>query len=140
MTAADLAQSLNSIVAPVDGVVLVVPDAVGAATTPERGPLFIIGSGLDELAIEALVAESEIGELSVGQEATFSVPAHVSRTFRARVRRIGIDARRTGVAVKYPVLLDAANLEHLLKPGMTATLSFPPSSRCVRMKRRRSAS
>jgi HlyD family secretion protein len=110
--------------APITGIVLVAPDTTGATVGPERGALFVLGSELDSLRIQAEVAESEVGDLKSGQTARFSVPAHPGRLFDATVEHIGVDARRTAVAVRYPVELRAKNDSGSLLPGMTATIEI----------------
>ncbi len=128
LRSATIAVSLSQILAPVSGIVLKAPQSTGGAVGPEVGPLFVIGSDLAELRIDAEVSESEVGELRQGQPATFTVPAYSKQTFRARVERIGIDAQRSnGAAVRYPVELRADNSSGLLRPAMTATVTVPVS-------------
>ena len=67
---------------------------------PSAGPLFVIGSDLAMLRIHAEVSETDVGELRVDQQASFSVPAHPNRSFDAKIERIGLDARRSAVAVR----------------------------------------
>lgn len=124
LRSAKLSESLSTIQTPMSGVVLAAPETTGMAVGPESGPLFVIGSDIDTLRIKAEVAESEVGALAVGQAAQFSVPAQAQRSFPARVERVGIDANRSSVAVRYPVELRADNPERLLLPGMTATVTI----------------
>ena len=123
LRSARLSETLTSITAPMSGVVLRAPDTTGAAVSPDRGALFVVGSELDSLRIEAEVAESEVGELRVGQTASFTVPAFPGRSFDARVDHVGVDAERTAQAVRYPVELVASNASRVLLPGMTTTVS-----------------
>lgn len=122
LKSAELGESFATVLSPIEGVVLRAPDSPGAATAPEQGPLFVVGSALETLRIDAEVAESEIGLLKPGQVARFSVPAFAGRSFDARVEHLGIDAQRTGIAVRYPVELRAPNADRALLPGMTATI------------------
>lgn len=119
---AKLARELRTLSAPVAGVVLSAPDSLGAIVAPDQGPLFVIGSVLDSLRIDAWVAEADIGQVRVGQHATFTVPAYPGRRFPAEVRSIGVDANQRGTSVRYLVRLSAANEDRRLLPGMTATL------------------
>lgn len=118
---AELTKKQRTLVAPVAGVVLSAPDSLGAIVAPDRG-LFVIGDSLDPLLIDAWVAEADIGQVAVGQKATFTVPAYPGRKFEAVVRSIGIDANRQGNNVRYLVKLDAKNDDKRLLPGMTTTL------------------
>ena len=54
VASAELGKNLGQIRAPIDGVVLRVPDRVGAAVGPEQGPLFVIGQALELMRIDAL--------------------------------------------------------------------------------------
>jgi HlyD family secretion protein len=119
---AQLAKDQRVIKAPSDGVVLVAPAWRGAVVSPEKGPLFVLGSTLRSMRIEVSVAEADIGEVKVGQRATFSVPAFAGRAFQAEVDRVQIEPRRDRGVVTYPVTLRAQNPESLLLPGMTATV------------------
>ncbi len=119
---AKLARTQRTLLAPVGGVVLAAPDSLGAMVAPEQGPLFVIGSALDSLKIDAWVAEADIGGVHVGQRATFTVPAYPDHRFNAKVKSIGVDASQRGNAVRYLVTLDAKNDGGRLLPGMTATL------------------
>jgi HlyD family secretion protein len=124
LKSAELSETLAVVSSPIDGVVLQAPDSLGPSQT-ERRALFVVGSALDTLRIDADVAESEVGQLHPGQLAHFSVPAFPGRTFDGRVERIGIDSQHTGsAAVRYPVELSAANPGRALLPGMTATLTI----------------
>jgi HlyD family secretion protein len=125
LKSAELTQSLTTTVtAPIDGVVLQAPESLGPTADPSRRAAFVVGSALEVLRIDADVAESEVGLLHAGQLAHFSVPAFPGRSFDGRVERIGIDAQRTGAAVRYPVELRAENPGRVLLPGMTATVTI----------------
>jgi HlyD family secretion protein len=124
LRSAKLSASLSSITSPMSGIVLQEPEVSGAAVSPEREPLFVIGSALDALRVVADVAESDVSTLRPGQLARFTVPAHPGRFFAARVERVGISARRSAVAVRYPVELLAENRSGELLPGMTATVTI----------------
>lgn len=121
LKSAELEKTQAAILAPLDGVVLRAPDAVGT-TLDGSETLFVVGTTLDELRIDADVAESEIGQLKAGQLARFSVPAFPSRSFDAKVEAIAIDSDRTANAVRYGVQLRAHNPDRSLLPGMTATV------------------
>jgi HlyD family secretion protein len=124
LKSAELTRSLTTLVAPIDGVVLDAPTSLAPAPAPDKKALFVIGSALDTLRVDADVAEAEVGRLHPGQLAHFTVPAFPGRNFEGKVERIGIDAARTSSAVRYPVELSADNHEHALLPGMTATVTI----------------
>jgi HlyD family secretion protein len=122
VAAARFGQNLGDIVAPIDGIVLVGPENAGAPVAPERGPLFVVATPLAKMRIDADVSEADIGDLQVGQSATFEVQAFAGRTWNARVERIGLEPKRDGAVVTYPVLLSADNPDGKLLPGMTAAV------------------
>jgi RND family efflux transporter MFP subunit len=106
VASAELGQNLGQIRAPIDGVVLRVPDRVGAAVGPDQGPLFVIGQALELMRIDALVSETEIAQVKLGHEAEVIVQALPNQGWKARVLRIGIEPKREGGVVQYPVTLE----------------------------------
>ena len=75
---------------PIDGIVLnrkVDPGQTVAATfqTPE---LFVIASDLKKLELDIDIDEADIGQVAVGQQATFTVDAYPAQTFHANVREL----------------------------------------------------
>jgi HlyD family secretion protein len=119
---AKFGHNLGDIVAPISGIVLVGPENPGAPVSPERGPLFVVAAPLDKMRIDADVSEADIGDLQLGEAATFEVQAFPGRSWNARVERIGLEPKRDGAVVTYPVLLSAANPDGKLLPGMTAAV------------------
>jgi len=108
---------------PIDGVVIDRKidrgQTVAAAfQTPE---LFVIASDLARLELTVDIDEADIGDVRVGQPATFSVYAYPERTFSAEVTELRNAARTIANVVTYQGVLDVANVEGLLRPGMTAT-------------------
>jgi HlyD family secretion protein len=122
--AAQLTESALVLRAPADGVVLTSPRAQGTLVSPARGTLFTIGDTLDELRLEAHVAEADIGAVAPGQNARFTVPAFTDEEFTARVERVLIEPERREGAVSYRVALVAGNRGGRLLPGMTANVSI----------------
>ena len=108
---------------PIDGIVLdrkVDPGQTVAASfqTPE---LFVIASDLTKLELDIDIDEADIGQVRVGQAATFTVDAYPATTFNAKVRELRNAAKTVQNVVTYQGVLDVANEQSLLKPGMTAT-------------------
>jgi HlyD family secretion protein len=124
LQSAELSQTLTTLAAPIDGVVLQAPSSLAPPAGGDKRGSFVIGSELETLRVDADVAESEVGQLHPGQVAHFSVPAFPGRTFDGKVVRIGIDAQRGVAAVRYPVELSADNPGRVLLPGMTATVTI----------------
>ena len=127
VAAASLQRELTVIRAPADGVILAAPQRLGAAVSPDTPRLFVLGSTLDVLRVEASVAEADVADVAPGQSARFTVPAFPGHAFTARVVRVDPDAQRERSSVTYVVLLEAVNQRRLLFPGMTASVHIDVS-------------
>jgi HlyD family secretion protein len=108
---------------PIDGIVLdrkVDPGQTVAASfqTPE---LFIIASDLTKLELDVDIDEADVGQVRVGQDATFTVDAYPASTFVAKVVELRNAAKTVQNVVTYQGVLSVSNEQGLLKPGMTAT-------------------
>ena len=114
-------QQRADIVAPIDGVVLVAPENLGSAVSPER-TLFVIGEPLEQMRVDVDVSEADIGEVRVDQSATFEVQSFPGRRFEGRVQRVGVEPTRDGGVITYPVQLMADNADRALLPGMSASV------------------
>jgi HlyD family secretion protein len=108
---------------PIDGVVLdrKVDRGQTVAATFQTPELFVIASDLARLELTVDIDEADVGEVRVGQNATFSVYSYPARTFTAKVKELRNAARTIANVVTYQGVLDADNTEGLLRPGMTAT-------------------
>lgn len=117
---AALTRTSTEIVAPADGIVLKAPETLGMMVDPERGALFVLGASLQVLHIDALVNETDIAQVRVGQATYFEVQGLPGRTFEARVERIALEPEIQAGVVSYPVMLTANDADGVLLPGMTA--------------------
>lgn len=124
VSAAALQKRLTSMRSPIDGIVLAAPVRVGAATSPEAAPLFVLGTTMAAMRLEVSVAEGDIADVRPGQSARFTVPAFPGRTFDAVVSHVDPEAQRERTSVTYTVTLDAPNPARLLLPGMTANVQI----------------
>lgn len=120
----DLARCV--IFSPIDGLVLSRNVNVGqtVAASLSAPTLFIIANDLTKMQIEANVAEADIGEVEVGQEADFTVDAFPGRTFQGKVRQIRNAPKTDQNVVTYSTMIEVSNPELKLKPGMTANVSI----------------
>lgn len=108
---------------PIDGVVLdrKVERGQTVAASFQTPELFVIASDLTTLKLTVDIDEADIGELALGQEATFTVDAYAAKTFNAKVIELRNAARTVQNVVTYQGVLSVENNDGLLKPGMTAT-------------------
>jgi HlyD family secretion protein len=74
--------------------------------------------------VDTNVAEADVGKLQAGMEATFTVDAYPKRPFRGRLRQVRDNAQTIQNVVTYDAVVDVDNSQRLLKPGMTANVSF----------------
>jgi HlyD family secretion protein len=86
--------------------------------------LFVIAEDLSRMEILAEVDEADIGQIKQGQSARFDVQAYADKIFTAEVKQIRLKPTTVSNVVTYTVVLEAANSENLLLPGMTATVDF----------------
>jgi HlyD family secretion protein len=115
---------------PISGVVLsrnVEPGQTVAAQL-QAPVLFVIAEDLREMRVIASIDEADIGELSVGQEASFTVDAFSNRTFAAELIEIRNAAVIAQGVVTYDAVLDVDNADLKLRPGMTASVKVRTSS------------
>jgi HlyD family secretion protein len=118
--------SKASITAPADGVVLTrnVDPGNAVAASLQAVTLFTVAENLAKLRLWVYVDEADVGSVKVGQEATFTVSAYLSRKFPARITRVGFGSTITDNVVTYLTYLDVDNADMSLRPGMTATASI----------------
>lgn len=86
--------------------------------------LFVIAEDLSKMEILALVDESDIAQVKEGQHVEFTVQAYGEQLFYGTVRQIRLQPTMSSSIVNYTVVIDAANTEGKLLPGMTATVDF----------------
>lgn len=112
--------------APVSGVIISrevdLGQTVAAAfSTPT---LFKIALDLSRMQIEAAVAEADIARVQPGQRVTFTVDAYGARIFEGSVKQIRLNPTTQQNVVTYTVVVEAANPDGALLPGMTADARF----------------
>lgn len=108
---------------PIDGIVLnrKVERGQTVAASFQTPELFVIASDLTKLELTVNIDEADIGEVRVGQNATFNVDAYPAQTFNAKVEELRNAATTISNVVTYEGVLTVNNERALLKPGMTAT-------------------
>ncbi|MEE2566309.1 efflux RND transporter periplasmic adaptor subunit [Hyphobacterium marinum] len=118
--------SRTEIRAPIDGFVLErrveAGQVINAAQTAPV--LFIIAANLNEVVIEARVAENDVGRITEDMEVRFTVDAYPGEYFTGRSGPVRRAPRRAGRFVSYPVMIEASDPQERLLPGMTASVEF----------------
>jgi HlyD family secretion protein len=70
------------------------------------------------------VDEADVGQVRVGQAATFTVAAYAGREFPSKVTDVRNAAKTVNGVVTYETVLSVDNDELLLRPGMTGTANI----------------
>ncbi|MDR0548373.1 MAG: efflux RND transporter periplasmic adaptor subunit [Deltaproteobacteria bacterium] len=110
------------IAAPIDGVIINRAVDVGqtVAASFQTPTLIDIAGDLTQMQINASFAEADIGRLKPGLAASFTVDAYPGQTFKGVLRQIRLNPTNTSNVVTYDVVVDVANPDGRLLPGMTA--------------------
>ncbi|MCW1381519.1 efflux RND transporter periplasmic adaptor subunit [Novosphingobium sp. KCTC 2891] len=129
---------------PVNGVVLarqVEPGQTVAASfnTPT---LFVIAQDLAEMKLPVAIDEADVGEVTTGQRASFTVDAFPGERFPATITRVELGSNQTVTSssttsaaasaaqvVSYIANLAVKNQSLRLRPGMTATAEIITTAR-----------
>ena len=136
-----------TIVAPMSGTVVGEPKTVGtmAVATSDNPTVIMRIADLSKKQIKAKIDETDIGNVKVGQSATFTVDAFTDRTFTARVTKISqTDTSNTwdttsssssssssssASVIYYYVTLDVDDPDGVLLPAMTARIEIDTADR-----------
>jgi HlyD family secretion protein len=121
----------TNIVSPVDGTVVSRNITVGqtVAATFQTPTLFLIASDLTKMQVDTNVSESDIGSVSEGDKARFSVDAFPGRMFQGAVVQVRQSPQTVQNVVTYDVVVAVANADLALKPGMTASAQIVTDER-----------
>jgi HlyD family secretion protein len=115
----------TDILSPTDGVVISRAVNVGqtVAASLQAPVIFTIAQDLAKMEVHTNVAESDIGRLKPGMRVSFTVDAYPGEPFRGSIRDIRNAPQVVQNVVTYDAVIDVANDDLKLKPGMTATVS-----------------
>jgi len=119
------------ITAPIDGVVAFISTQKGETVVAGMSaPTFVTLIDLSKLEVTVYVDETDIGRITVGQKAIFTVDTYPEKFFKGVVRDIHPKAVIKDNVVNYEVLLEinAANIS-LLRPEMTANVVITTGTR-----------
>jgi membrane fusion protein (multidrug efflux system) len=120
-------ESYLSIQAPFDGIVTTRNLHPGALVGPSSGrsgtlPLVQIVD-TRHLRLVVPIPEAYVGEMQMGQQVAFSVPAYPGQTFHAPIARISHDVDSNTRTM--PVELDVQSKDGRLSPGSFSTVQWP---------------
>lgn len=136
LSEAEVNLGYTSIISPVDGTIVSRNVDVGqtVAASFQTPTLFLIAKDLTKMQVDTNVSESDVGDVRVGQEADFHVDAFPDRTFQGVVGQVRQAPITVQNVVTYDVVINVANPELLLKPGMTANVTVVTAHRDQAMR------
>jgi HlyD family secretion protein len=128
---AEVNLNYTNIVSPVDGTIVSRNVDVGqtVAASFQTPTLFLIAKDLTKMQVDTNVSESDIGNVSIGEHAQFTVDAYGDRQFDGVVGQVRQAPITVQNVVTYDVVVEVANPEFQLKPGMTANVTIVTARR-----------
>ena len=116
----------TTITSPIDGTIISRAVDVGqtVAASLSSPTLFTIAENLTSMQVHTNVAEADVGKLKQDLAATFTVDAFPNRRFIGRIQQIRYAAQVVSNVVTYDAVIAVENPELLLRPGMTANVTF----------------
>jgi HlyD family secretion protein len=111
---------------PINGTVISRNVDIGqtVAASLQAPTLFTIAQDLTQMQVDTNVSEADVGNVAVGQMATFTVDAFPNQMFQGTVREIRQAPIIVQNVVNYNTVIAVGNPELKLRPGMTATVSI----------------
>src|SRR5882672_5800954 len=112
---------------PIDGTVVARNVDVGqtVAASLQAPTIFTIAQDLTKMLVYAKTDESDVGNIKVGKPVTFKVDAFPKETFHGVVSQVRMNATTVQNVVTYDTIVEFANPELKLFPGMTAYVTIP---------------
>ena len=112
---------------PIDGTVVARNVDVGqtVAASLQAPTIFTIAQDLKKMWVYAKTDESDVGNIKIGKPVTFKVDAFPKDTFRGVVGQVRMNATTVQSVVTYDTIIEFANPELKLFPGMTAYVTIP---------------
>jgi len=112
---------------PIDGTVVARNVDVGqtVAASLQAPTIFTIAQDLKKMWVYAKTDESDVGNIKVGKPVTFKVDAFPKDTFRGVVAQVRMNATMVQSVVTYDTIIEFANPDLRLFPGMTAYVTIP---------------
>ena len=121
----------TNIYAPIDGVVVSRNVDVGqtVAASLQAPTLFLIAKDLTRMQVLADIDEADVGRLTTESKVKFTVDAYPQDTFEGRISQIRLAPQTVQNVVTYTAVIDVANPDLKLKPGMTANVTATVAER-----------
>jgi len=112
---------------PIDGTVVARNVDVGqtVAASLQAPTIFTIAQDLTKMWVYAKTDESDVGNIKIGKPVSFKVDAFPKDTFHGAVSQVRMNATTVQSVVTYDTIIEFANPELKLFPGMTAYVTIP---------------
>jgi|HubBroStandDraft_1064217.scaffolds.fasta_scaffold96752_2 HlyD family secretion protein len=112
---------------PIDGTVVARNVDVGqtVAASLQAPTIFTIAQDLTKMWVYAKTDESDVGNIKIGKPVTFKVDAFPKDTFHGVVSQVRMNATTVQSVVTYDTIIEFANPQLKLFPGMTAYVTIP---------------
>jgi HlyD family secretion protein len=112
---------------PIDGTVVARNVDVGqtVAASLQAPTIFTIAQDLTKMWVYAKTDESDVDNIEVGKTVTFKVDALPKQTFQGVVSQVRMNPTTVQSVVTYDTIIEFANPQLKLFPGMTAYVTIP---------------
>jgi HlyD family secretion protein len=100
-----------------------------ATNNVSGGTTLVTIANLEHIIDSALVTESDIGRVHIGQTASITVDAYPNREFHGVVQNVSPQAVTVQSVTMFPVIIRLDNSSGLLKPGMNSDVTVMVQNR-----------
>jgi HlyD family secretion protein len=127
LTVAQTNLNYTVIRSPIDGTVVARNVDVGqtVAASLQAPTIFTIAQDLTKMLVYTKTDESDVGNIKPGKPVTFKVDAFPKDTFHGLVSQVRMNPTTVQSVVTYDTIIEFANPELKLFPGMTAYVTIP---------------
>jgi HlyD family secretion protein len=127
LTVAQTNLNYTVIRSPIDGTVVARNVDVGqtVAASLQAPTIFTIAQDLTKMLVYTKTDESDVGNIRPGRAVTFKVDAFPKDTFHGVVSQVRMNPTTVQSVVTYDTIIEFANPETKLFPGMTAYVTIP---------------
>ncbi len=119
----------TKVYSPIDGIVInrgVDPGQTVAASF-QTPTLFVIAENLTKMRVFADIDEADVGKLKESMDAEVAVDAFPNERFAGKVNQLRYNPFNVSGVVTYAAVIEVANPDLKLRPGMTATVTIRTS-------------
>jgi len=112
---------------PIDGTVVARNVDLGqtVAASFQAPTIFTIAKDLKIMWVYTKTDESDVGNIKIGKPVTFKVDAFPKETFQGAVKQVRMNPTTVQSVVTYDTIIEFANPDLKLFPGMTAYVTIP---------------